>query len=117
MVEVEVFGEVAEDWDVFADGWAWVGAAVGFGVEALSVEEVVFDELEVSIEGQHLVVDVARSGVGADDEGGYSKAVAVLIDGGRDDVIVEAPRSSHAKKIAVEFHSGLRITALMSLVT
>ena len=64
------FAEVAEDRDVFADGWSGVGASVGFGVEALTVEEVVFDELVVRVEAQDLVVDVARVCVRADDEAG-----------------------------------------------
>lgn len=37
LVEVEVADEVAEDGGVFADVGSGVGAAVGFGVEALAV--------------------------------------------------------------------------------
>jgi len=37
------------------------------GLEPRSAEEAVFDELEVGIEGQLLVVDEALSGVRADD--------------------------------------------------
>ena len=38
-----------------------VGAAVGRRVEPRAVEEVVLDELEVGVEAQRLVVDVARA--------------------------------------------------------
>ena len=59
LVEVEVGDEVAEDGRVLADVGARVGAAVGRRVEALAAEEVVLDELDVGVEAQRLVVDVA----------------------------------------------------------
>jgi hypothetical protein len=89
LIEVEVVDEVAEDLCVLADVRSWVGAAVGRGVQALSVEEVVFDELVVRVETQRLVVDVAVLGVRADDDRGDPQSVSVLIDLGRDDVVVE----------------------------
>src|SRR5206468_1868648 len=66
--EVEVLDEVAEDLFVLADVGAAVWAAVGLRVEAAPAEEVVLDELEVRVEAQRLVVDVAPPGVGADHE-------------------------------------------------
>ena len=72
MVEVEVAREVAEDRDVFSDGWSEVRAAVGLRIEALAVEKIVFDELEVGVEAQHLVIDEARTGIRTDDQRGYS---------------------------------------------
>jgi hypothetical protein len=52
LVELEVFCEVAEDLLVLKDIWSRAGTAVGFGVDALAVEEVVFDEFVVGVEAQ-----------------------------------------------------------------
>jgi hypothetical protein len=52
------------------------------------VQEVVLDELQVRVEAERLVVDEAPARVRADDEPRYAEAVAVLVDVGRDDVVV-----------------------------
>src|SRR5437870_4776072 len=70
--EVEVVREVAEDGDVLAHRRARVGSTVGARIEALSAEEVVFDELEVGIEAQRLMVDEPALRIRADDESGDS---------------------------------------------
>ena len=57
--EVEVVDEVAEDRRVLAHVGSRVRAAVGRGIEPLTAEEVVLDELVVRVEAQRLVVDVA----------------------------------------------------------
>ena len=62
--EVEVVGEVAEDAFVLANVGPWVWSPVGFRVEALAVEEVVLDELDVGVEAETLVVDVAALAYG-----------------------------------------------------
>ena len=61
LVEVEVVGEVAEDLLVLADVGSGIGSAVGGGVDALAVQEVVLDELVVGVEAEGLVVDVAAA--------------------------------------------------------
>src|SRR5262249_27318448 len=55
-VEVEVVGEVAEDGCVLTDVWAGIGASVCLRVDARATEEVVFDELEVGVLAEDLVV-------------------------------------------------------------
>src|ERR1700674_2527935 len=50
LVEVEVSGQVAEDRDVLAHGRSWIGSTVRLGVQALSVEGVVLDELVIRVE-------------------------------------------------------------------
>src|SRR5213078_3403451 len=71
------------------DLWSRVGASVGAGVEPLAVQEVVFDELVVSVERQDLVVDDALPGVGADDDAGHAEPVAVLVDYRRPHLIIK----------------------------
>jgi hypothetical protein len=44
----------------------WIGSVVGCRIDSLTAQEVVFDELEVGVEAQRLVVDVAVAGVRAD---------------------------------------------------
>ena len=61
LVEVELLREVAEDRHVLPDVRARIGPAVGARVEALAVEEEVLDELEVRVEAEGLVIDVARA--------------------------------------------------------
>src|ERR1700724_449671 len=48
--EVKVGGQVAEDGRVLPDIGPGVGSAVGFGVEALTPQEVVLDELGEGVE-------------------------------------------------------------------
>src|SRR5439155_21665700 len=55
--EVEIAHEVAELRRVLPDVGPGIGPAVGGGVEALSSEEQVLDELHVGVVGQDLVVD------------------------------------------------------------
>src|SRR6478672_10514183 len=66
--EVEVLSQVAEDLHVLAHGRPRVGPAVGLRVQALPVEEVVLDELQVRVEAQGLVVDEAPLRIRADHE-------------------------------------------------
>ena len=53
--------QVPERLCVLADDRSRIGAAVGPRVEPLPAEEVVLDELQVRVEGERLVVDVARA--------------------------------------------------------
>src|SRR5690349_22690053 len=67
LIEIELAREVTEDRDVLANRRARVGPAVGRGIEALAAQEIVLDELEIRIEAERLMVDVAALGIGADD--------------------------------------------------
>src|SRR5579875_2175448 len=87
--EVEVVDKVAQDGNVLAHSRTWVWTPIGCRVEALAVQEIVFDELQIGIEAERLVVNVAFSGVGADDEAGDAQAIAVFIDRRRNNVVVE----------------------------
>ena len=84
---------------------------------SLATKEVVFDELQVRVERERLVVNVAFLGIRADDHGRHAHAISVAVHGRRNDVVVEAAQSSHARKMAELSRSGLCITALMSCVT
>src|SRR5438128_1284375 len=88
--KVEVLREVAEPARVLAHVGSRIGPPVRFGIDALASEEVILDELEISIEAQRLVVDVALLGVRADDDAGDAQSVAVRVNAGRCHVIVEA---------------------------
>src|SRR6266550_34288 len=112
LAEVEVRGQVAEDARVLADVGSRVGTAVRRGIQPGPAEEVVLDELVVRVEGQRLVVDVPRPGVRADDQGGHPEPVAVLVDPGRDHMVVEAapvvPGQEDRGGIPVgAFHDGI----------
>jgi hypothetical protein len=81
--------EVAEHPFVLADVGTRVRAPVGARIEAGAAEEVVLDELQVRVEAQHLVVDVAALRVRADDDARDAQSVAVPVDARRADVVVE----------------------------
>src|SRR5207247_1479122 len=78
--EVEVAPEVAEDLRALPHVGPWVGPAVGRRVDALPVEEVVLNELQIRIEAQNLMVDVSALRVRADHEPRHAQAVAVRVD-------------------------------------
>src|SRR5580765_3076721 len=59
LIEVEVAREIPEHARVLPHARPRVGPAVGLRVEPRAAEEVVLDELGVSIEAEHLVIDVA----------------------------------------------------------
>src|SRR5436309_14680478 len=90
LAEVEVRGDVAELWSALGHEGPRVGPAVVGGVQPRALEKVVLDELEVRIERERLMVDVALTGVGTDHQGRNAKAVALAVDRRRDDVLVEA---------------------------
>ncbi len=68
LVEVEVRAQVAELRIGLANVGTRVRPAVCGGIEALRAEEVVLDELVEGVMTQRLVIDVALTGVGADDQ-------------------------------------------------
>src|SRR5437588_158942 len=68
---------------------AGVGAAVGLGVEPLSAEEVVLDELGVGVEAQRLVIDEPPLRVGANHECRHLQPIPVLVHVRWPDVVVE----------------------------
>src|SRR5581483_10071468 len=96
--EIEVLQQVAELRESLADIRARVWAAIGPGVKALATEEIVFDELDVGIKAQYLVINVSLLGIGADHETGYPQAVAIFVDTWRRDVIIEAAPVVPGKK-------------------
>ena len=53
---------------ILADRGARVRAAIGLRVEPLPTQEVIFDELEISVETQCLVVNVTLLGIRTDDD-------------------------------------------------
>src|SRR5436305_15111225 len=60
------------------------------GVEALGVQEIVFNELVVGVVAERLMIDYALLGVWTDHDPGDPQAVAVLIGTRWRDVVVEA---------------------------
>ena len=68
LVEVEVVGEVAEGLMFSRTSGRESGRPSVRGSRRCPCEEVVLDELEVGVEAEDLVVDVALPGVGADHE-------------------------------------------------
>ena len=89
-MEVEVREQVAEDLRVLADVGPRVGTAVGARVQPGAAQEVVLDELEIRVEAQRLVVDVAALRIRADHERRHAQPVALRVDGRRLHVVVEA---------------------------
>src|SRR5712691_9888167 len=68
--EVEIREQVAEAGCVLPHGRARIRATVELRVESRAPEEVVLDELQIRVEAQHLMVDVALLRVRADHEPG-----------------------------------------------
>src|SRR5262249_21653676 len=87
--EVEVGYQVAQDRRILADAGPGVGASVGRRVEPGAAEEVVFDEFQVGVAAEGLVVDVPPPGVRGDGDRGHAQAIAVLVGPGRCHVVVD----------------------------
>src|SRR5207245_11029158 len=73
--EVEVREEVPQDPGALANVGPGVRPPVGPRVEALAAQEVVLDELQVRVEREDLVIDVASLRVGADHDPRHAEAV------------------------------------------
>jgi hypothetical protein len=81
--EVKVVCQVSQGGHVLSHRWARIGPAVGGRIDASPGEEAIFDELEVGVATQHLVIDVPAFGVGADHDARHPQAKADLVDGWR----------------------------------
>src|SRR5579863_4741326 len=79
LVEIEICAQIAELRRVFAHVGTAVGAAIGFRIDALAVEEVVFNELHVGVVTQRLMIDKTTAGVRTDHDARHPNAVAVLV--------------------------------------
>src|SRR6266540_3639001 len=89
--EIELVEQVPEDRLVLPDAGAGIPPPVLLRVESLAVQEPVLDELEIGVERQGVVVDVALPRVGTDQQGRHPHRVAEPVAGrGGDDVVVEA---------------------------
>ena len=88
--EVELAEQVTENRRVLAYVGARVRPAVVGRVEALAAQEPVLDERGVRVEAERLVVDVPGPRPRADQQPRHPQAVALLVHGGRCDVVVEA---------------------------
>ena len=89
LAEVEVAGQIPETRGFFAHVRTRVRPPIGRGIQALPVQEVVLDELQVRVVGELLMIDIPGASIGADDQAGHAKAVTVFIDHRRNDVVVE----------------------------
>src|SRR4249920_1265543 len=78
--EVELVREVTELRGVLPHGRPRVGPPVGQRVEPLAAQESILDQLEIGVERQRLVIDVAATRPRADHDARHTDAVAVLID-------------------------------------
>src|SRR6202165_3854389 len=90
LVEIEIGGEIPQNLETFPDVGSRIGSAIGVGVDPLTVQERVFDELVVGIEAENLVVDVALLRVRADDDAGHAQAVTIDVDRRWYHMVVEA---------------------------
>ena len=59
LAEVEVGPQVTQDGDVLPHVRTRIAPAIGRRIDARTTQEVVLDELQVGIEAERLVVDVA----------------------------------------------------------
>src|SRR5262249_56742230 len=87
LLEVEVLDEVAEDRRAFTYVGPRIGTPVRLRIEPPPAEEVVLDELRIRVEAQRLMVDEPTPRVRADHEARNTKAVAVLVEARRNDVV------------------------------
>ena len=87
--EIEIAEQVAKLRRRFPHPRPRIGPPVGLGVKPLAAEEEILDQLHVGVVAEDLVVDVALARVGADDDAGHPQPVAVLVNHGRRDMVVE----------------------------
>jgi hypothetical protein len=82
LVEVEVGEQAAEGRLVLAHVGTRVRSPVRRRVKPLAAEEVIFDEFQVGVEAERLVVDVSGFGVWADHQAGDADAIPEAVDSG-----------------------------------
>jgi len=92
--EIEIIDQVAEDRHVLTNGRPRVRTPIRLGIDALPVEEHIFDELQVCVETQGLVINKPLLCIRADHQPRDTQAVAVLVDRRRDNMILTTPRRS-----------------------
>src|SRR5437588_7690514 len=112
LAEVEVLGQVAKDRVVLPDIGSAVRTPVGLRVEALAAQEVVLDELVVSVKAKGLAIDVAALGIRADYHRRHPQSVPLAVDLGWGYVVVKAapvvPREEDGRGIPVwAAHDGI----------
>src|SRR5262249_42477390 len=88
--EVEVLVKAAQHRQRLPDVTTRAAAAVGLGGEPGAAEEVIFDELQVGVSAERLMVDVALLGVWGDDQRGDTEPVAVPVGSPGTDIVVKA---------------------------
>jgi len=94
LVEVEVADKVPEPRVGLADVGSRVRATVSRRIESLAPKEVIFDESDVGVVAEDLMIDEAAARVWADHQPGHSRAQPEPIQRGWHDVVVEpSPRT------------------------
>src|SRR5260370_16097479 len=89
LLEIEVLAQVAQDLGPLAHVRAGIGTAIGSRVQALAGQEVVLDELQVRVEAQRLMIDIAGARVRTDHEAGHAEPVSLAVHRRRPDMVVE----------------------------
>src|SRR5579871_4730972 len=77
--EVEVLHQVTQDSDVLTDRRSPVGSAIGRGIQALTLDKHVLDELEVGIEAQRLMIDESLLCVWANYQCWHAQSIAIFV--------------------------------------
>src|SRR5450432_1996030 len=71
--EIEIAEQIAEDGNVLAHIGTWIGPTITAWIDALTAEEIVFDELVIGVETEGLMIDVPLARIGADHNAGHAK--------------------------------------------
>ena len=90
LVKVEVTGQIAENRLVFPNIRSRIRPSVRLRVESLAMQEIGFDELEISVAAERLMIDVPPPGIGTDDYSGHTNSIPEFIDDRRPHMVVEA---------------------------
>ena len=90
MIEIEIIGDVAQLLRILSYVRPGIRSTIGTWIEPGSPKEVILNEFQISVRTQNLVIDVPLFCIGTDHESRNSQSVAVLVDGRRYHIVVEA---------------------------
>src|SRR5437660_10236744 len=89
-IEVKLIDQITKLRNIFPHGGTGIGPPVSFWIDPHSTQEIVLNELQVSIEAQHLVIDVPAFSIGRNQQSRHAKTVAILVHFRRYNMIVKA---------------------------
>ncbi len=110
--KVEVRQQITQSRSLLPYTGSRVRATIRPGVDALTIQKVIFNKLEICIKAERLMINIALFGIGADDQAGYPQAIAVLINHWWHNMIVEStpvvPGEENGRAVPIRsLHDGV----------